>query len=77
MRTEAEIRRSLAEMERMAESALKGKSIAMKNSCKFLVDKFQEWRIKSEARAQILRWVLDMEEVDFSKEFNDLTNNDL
>lgn len=72
MKTEEEIRSSLSEMERMTKDALRGKSTAMKNNCKFLVDKFQEWRVKSEARAQILRWVLDMEDLDLPEEFREL-----
>ena len=58
MRTKDEIERSLAEMERMADAALRGKAKAMKNDCQFLVKKFELWRVKCQARAHILKWVL-------------------
>ena len=61
MRTKEEIEDSLKEMERMAEAALRGKSIAMKKGVPFLVEKFEEWRIKCKARAQILKWVLEID----------------
>jgi len=59
MRTENEIRASLAEMERMANDAkrmLESNDIVKKS--KVLTDRFTNWMIRSEARANILKWVL-------------------
>ncbi len=61
MRTKEQIEESLAEMEAMAERALNGKRIAVKNNCASLVKIFEEWRIKCNARAQILKWVLEID----------------
>lgn len=59
MRTENEIRASLAEMERMATDAKRmlETNDTVKNS-KVLTDRFTNWMIRSEARANILKWVL-------------------
>lgn len=58
MRTKDEIERSLAEMERMADDALRGKAKAEEMDVPILIKKFEEWYIRSAARAQILKWVL-------------------
>lgn len=63
MRTKAEIERSLAEMKRMADDARRGLAKAKEMNATVLVKHFEQWETKCEARAQILSWVLDEQEL--------------
>jgi len=58
MRTELEVKSSLAEMERMTKDAraILNNDTVIKS--KVLTDKFNEWMHRCEARANILKWVL-------------------
>lgn len=60
MRTEQEIRESLAEMERMAAAAQRIIESGKVNEIPFLMEKFTLWRERSKARASILKWVLGL-----------------
>ena len=61
MRTKVEIERSKAEMERMADDALRGLAKAKEMNATVLVKHFELWHERSKARAQILSWVLGQE----------------
>ncbi len=67
MRTKDEIERSLAEMERMADDALRGMARAKEMNVPALRKHFHQWYIRSVARAQILKWVLCYENENSSK----------
>lgn len=63
MRTKAEIERSLAEMKRMADDARRGLAKAKEMNATVLVKHFEQWETKCEARAEILSWVLDEQDL--------------
>lgn len=66
MRSEKEIRESLAEMERMANSADNLLNSGKLNGIPVLIEKFTMWKEKSKARANILKWVLGLPYLDES-----------
>lgn len=72
MRTKDEIEHSLAEMERLADDALRGIAKAKEMKSAWLEKNFQLWHAKCEARAQILKWVLCFENENGGK--NDASN---
>lgn len=58
MKSEQEIRKCLAEMERMALSAERGLNNSKVKQIPFLMQQFELWKHRSTARANILKWVL-------------------
>ena len=60
MRTEKEIRESLAVMEKMALDAARGMENETVRGNPFLLKQFELWKHRSAARANILKWVLEL-----------------